>query len=164
MQQCQRHRGVDRTVQPLPALAAQRLEHKLGRGDGQHQQHQPGGEAHQNKRALGNIGHDIAPVQPHVEPCVAKQVQASVEEHVQAQHAPVTHQQIPAGELTQRRHRQHDAEKTQSPVTGLAQQSLRWVGPQPIGRGRIEKPCEGQQAQRKDQRLGPGLEQPGLHQ
>ena len=28
MQQCQRHHAIDRTVQPLPALAAQRLDHQ----------------------------------------------------------------------------------------------------------------------------------------
>ena len=63
---------VDKLVQGLPALRAQRLDGAVERGRGQRRQQQKAGEAHQDERPLGDVLGDLGHVETHVEPAVAQ--------------------------------------------------------------------------------------------
>jgi hypothetical protein len=112
---------------------AEPAHHGIGRGDRQgHQQHE-GSEARRDERPL----HDVLKYGGHVEelvqPQVGHQVQATVEECGQPEHAAQAQQPVHAGQPAQRRDRQRHQQQDQRPFTGRAGDELDRVGTETAG-------------------------------
>ena len=90
-------------------------------------------------------------------------MQPRIKEHKQTQHAAKACQRRGGSQHTQRRHRKHQTQHAQRPVSQGADQGLGGIGPQRIGGGSKNQPCQRQQRQPKDYGLGCGVHQYFLH-
>ena len=164
VQQPEQRDRVDRAVKRLPARRAERLDRPVEGGQRQRRHQQQRAGADEDERALRDVVHDVIPDQPHVEPAVAQEVHTAVEECEQTQHAPKARERGLLRDLAQRRHGQRDAQEAQGPVAGGADQLFGRVGAEQVAAHgaldrAIQQPRERQQAQREQQRFGPGPQQ-----
>ena len=159
MQQRQACHPVHRLVQCTPARPAQPLDGAVEGSGRQRREQQQRHKAHQNERALGDVAHHAAPVQPHVEPGIGQHVQRSIKEHKQPEHAAKACQGWRAGQHPQGRDGQHQAQTAQRPDAQRAHQRLGRVGAQRIQGSSADQPRKGQQCQRKHHRLGGAVHQ-----
>ena len=146
-------------MQALPAACAQRLQHALGRGQRQGQQHQQRQGSHEDEGALQHILQRIVPQPAHVQPEVAQGMQCGIEKRKQPDQTAQPRQRRQPQRLAQRRDRQRQTQTAQCPIAAAADQRFSRIGPQPIGQQGHHHPGQRCQTQQPHHRFGGAVQQ-----
>lgn len=139
-------------VKRLPALA-EPSHHRVCRRHGKWDQQQKCDEAHRDERPFVNVLEHGAEIKKLVEPDIGYEVQACVKEREEAQHSPITNQQVVARQAPQRCDSECEHQPSQCPGTRGTRNELDGIGAQAIHYAKITQTCQRDQANNKQQRL-----------
>ena len=140
---------VDQPVETLPALAQAPLP-TFGGSDGQREQQEPGGEAHQDIELFAQFQKDEFPVEKIVEAHKDGEVQGSIQEGVESQPFAQGDQVREAKVAIDRRYDQGQYQEDEGGFTGALGDLLNGVGREIIDEEIVEQEGQGQQGQGMD--------------
>ena len=146
---------VDQAVEHLPTPAAQAPDPARRGREGQRRHGDEAQKSRGNERPLPHIFGDFVEIEELVQPQICGEVQASVEEGEQAQHAPKANQLGQAQQAPQRRDSQCDGQKAQRPVAGGMRDEFDGVRAQVLVEGLPGKQQQRRQTEEEDGDLEP---------
>src|SRR6266853_1337813 len=115
-------------MQALPVFSAEAANRPCSRGQGQRNHEDEGGESYGDEWALGDIFQHFVDVEELVEPDVGGEMETTVEECEQSDHAADADQPVLFRQLAQRSDRERGEDESQCPVAGRVRDELDGIG------------------------------------
>ncbi len=115
-------------MQALPVLSAEAANRPCSRGQGQGNHEDEGGESYGDEWAFDNVFQHFVDVEELVEPDVGGEMETTVEESEQSDHAADADQPVLTGDPAERRDGEGGEDKNQRPVPGRVRDELDGIG------------------------------------
>src|SRR5207302_6806317 len=132
-------REIDQAVQAQPVFAAEATNRPCRRGQGQGNHEDEGRESYGDEGTLGDVFQHFVDVEELVEPDVGGEMETTVEECEQSDHAAYADQPVLTGDPAERRDGEGGEDEDERPVSGRVRDELDGIGAQAGMKG---PPCQ----------------------
>src|SRR5271156_278296 len=172
MNNAQNRAHINRAMQHLPALSTQPPDHPRGRSHRQRNHQHERGKSHRNEPPLLHILPHFRPGKKLVQANPRAEMQGAIKKREKPQHPPETNQLRLPQNLSQRKNRQSDDQKTQRPIPGRMGDEFNgirpkihvvWKARQAIVKRAPQQLPQWNQARQKHHRFGPFACKDGIH-